>query len=667
MSVVRRHWSLVLGLLGLLILHAPGWWGGEVFAMEDVLAQFFTLKARMYALAWGLEEWSWWDPLWQLGTPRLANVQAGWLCPFSLWFVALPAPLAWRFYALFIDATLLLCAYAALREMGASRVAGGWGAAVWVCCGSILILSQDPCYKEALVASCLFVFFSLRWWRDRRRRWLLGLASCGALHLVAGSPSALFFDHAGLAPVLLVLAWSMRPRLAVLLCGCAAYGAGLLLASPTWLAFQDYFAHSHRSLGQVATVKFAETYRLTAAESLYRLCAESYIDQPVFSALRPGYPLPLDFSLATTLLFASALAVPRLRLLAVAAALLTLQAMGERGGLVWILHQVIPSTLQVRGPLRFTYLGAFAMAAVAALAWDHWRGSGRRTRILSGCLAAWGALFAVGAHIVEFQRHYLPAEVLSSPVYPPGVAGRLAAFAGSKTRAPLPWQSIGVVHGHATLVLPEALFERGYLLGMAYSQWGERGAERLGPMVGNAGVPLVRPDVPLLRAWGLTWLLEAQQGGFQWRRVQPDPPRHWLAAPTRMSEAAWAARPEGDAFGEAYVEDVRTDVSTTGTVSAEVQQADYQRLAVAGSGLLVSQDQWDPGWQCFHDGVAAPVLRVNLAQKGCWVLPGTKVVEWRYSLPWLQKFWLCHACGWILLLAALVAAPRVAGPPGAQA
>ena len=656
---MRSRWPLLLVLV-LLWLHRGGWWAGGVYLDEDVAGQFYLLKSRLYLLARGLEPWSWWDPLPLLGSPRLASIQVGWLSPLNLWFVVLSPAWAWRLYPLWIDTLMVGAAWWTLREWGGTRLTASWVAMAWVVSGGILFESQHPCYKEALLASLLSVGCALRYWKYRQRRSWLGLTACGFLHLAVGSPSAVYFDHVCLALLLPALLTHARPPRRVLLSSLLAYLAGCLLAAPALLPLLDYNSHGHRTMAGVAGVAMAESYRMTLVELGMRIASESQVGSPTLMEHGMGYPLPVDYSLALTLLALSALAVPRLRPLLILSWLAMLQSLGERGGLLWLLHKALPITLQFRGPARFYFVGSWGFVVCAGLAWQHWRQHSRSTRLVSDGLAAWALLFSLLAQ--SQTMHYADPRLLQLPPRPDWHQGRVSALRYSRPQPPLLWESSSVLQGMPTLLMPDSVFERGYLLGLACSQWGENAREKLGPMIHNAqAVPVLKPQAPLLLSWGLTWVLEGEGDHYGWRRLQPDPPRHWFARPTSESAEQWASRSQGDPFATASVEGpVPEGVPSGGSVRVDWESADYQNLRVEGQGLLISADQWDPGWHCFQDGQPVPVLRADLALKACWVPAGVRVVEWRYRAPWWGKFWVIEGLGWTLLLVAWVGFARPA-------
>jgi len=640
----------------LLWLHRGGWWGGGSYVDEDVAASFFLLKSRLYQLGHGLLAWSWWDPVPLLGAPRLANVQVGWLSPLSLWFAVMPPAPAWRFYPLLLDGGILAAGYWAVRGWGGSARTATWVALAWVMTENLLNESQHPPYKESLLASLLFMACLSRYWQRPRRRWLGALALCGFLHVASGSPSALFYDHLSMALLLPWLISQLRPPLGRVLGALLAYAGGACLAGPVLLPLQDYLAHGHRNLQSVSTGEFSETYRLTLSELLRRLASEGHWGASIPLQHGLGYPLKVDFSLAVLLLGLSALALPRLRWLALMSLMIMLQTLGERGGLMWVLHRLLPFSLGVRGPERFFFLGSWGFVLVAGLAWQHWQTRSRSVRLLTQVLAGWALIFGVLAQSQFLGSRYKDRAVFSSPPLPPPGSGRLGFLRNPKPQPPLIWESAGALQGMPTLLMPEVIFERGYMQGLVFSQWGPAGLEKLEQLVLQAGaVPIVNPEAPLLLSWGLTWVLQGSPQGFGWRRLQPDPPRHWWSQPTNLTAAEFASRRQGDAFATAHLEGDPPQLPTlTGPVVVDHEGPDYQRLRVKGQGLLVSADQWDPGWRCFHDGRLVPTLRANLALKACWVEPGVSLVEWRYQPLWLRKSWIFLGVGGTLLALAWI-------------
>lgn len=626
---------------------------------EDIGAQFFLMKARMYGLVHGQEAWSWWDPLFGLGLPRFADIQYGWFCPVSLWFMLVPPEWAWRLYPLGIDILLTAAAIWAGSELQLKKPwLCAWLAVTWTQCQVVLFETQHPPYKESMLAALLAVASALAWWRNGRRRYLVALAASGFMHITAGNPSAMYFDHFCLGCLLPWLVWCYRPGRKRLALSLLAYCAGCLLASPVLLAMLDYHGHSERKLPEVAGTTFAESYRYTAGEITRRLASETLAGPPVAAQFYGGYAVPTDLSLAATLLALSALAVPRLRWLTGISLVLVYQAVGERAGLVWLVHQILPFSQDVRGPGRYFLFGSWGLLLAAALAWQHWESRGPAARRLCRLLAAWAVLLPLGLHSTV---SYASPEILNGPEWPAG-PGRVSALRYSRPSPPLLWECLPVLQGRRTLLLPQVPYEGGFLLGLACSQLGADAPEHVGALIAaGRKVPVLRPQVPLLMSWGLTWVLEGagQPSSFRFRRLQSDPPRFWWSQVVDMPAPVWAARQEGDPFATAIVEGGAPGTPVQpGLLMVERDDPDFQRISVQGSGLLLASDQWDPGWHCRIDGRPVPTLRANYALKACWVPPGSRTVDWEYRPSWLGWALLCHLAGWALLLLSLRLASR---------
>lgn len=669
--MVKRYLPpFLLAWLVMAWLHQKGWLGGQVYWQEDVAAVFCTLKQRLYLLFHGQESWSWWDRLPQLGIPRLSNVQVGWLSPFSLLFGVLPGSLSWRWYPLVIDSTLLLCAYFFLCAAGARPPSAAWGSLMWVCSSCILNLTQNPCYKESLVATALMLGCALRVWQQPcRPAFWLGLAGAGALHAVAGSPTAFFYDHACLAAILPALAWKFRPPTRVLLLSAGTYLAGLLLASLPWWAVTDFLAHGHRNLEEVNVAAFSDQFRRAPSEIALAMLGESLLGGAPPRQYGMGYPLLSEFSLVVTVLALWAGCQKGNRALLLVALLLTLQMLGESGGLLWLLHQIAPKTTQIRAPDRFFLVTALIWSYLAALGLDSLPGPLPRRLAL-----AWSLLFTLGTRTAMCWSSYAPAEVLQlpSPLRPPEPVAHARVAVLRRARPPLNWESGPITMGIPTLVIPEALFEQGYLLGLAYSQWGPEARQKLARAAqSSTTVPLLHPEAPLLASWGLTWVLDGDgQGSYGWRRLQPDPPRFWLARPRLEDPRQWAQRTDWKPFEEAQVDPGVLSPSeniSPGSILIELDQPDQQILRVEGGGLLVGADQWDPGWRCQVDGQDLPVVRANSALKACLLPQGNHRVVWQYRARWWPRYWTSALAGSLLLTGCLLLGPRFsANPPAAQ-
>lgn len=656
---LKAYFPLLLAWLGLLFTHRAGWWGGQLLGLEDVAAQFFSLKSRLYLLAHGQEGWSFWDPLCQLGVPRLANIQQGWLSPFSLWFALVPPSRAWALYPALVDSVLLLSAFFALRRVGCSTLSSTWAGALWVGSGNVLNSTQSPCFKEGLVVACLTLGLMLEWWQRPRRRTLVSLAVAGAIHWGVGNPTVFFYNNLSLSVAFVVLGWQRKVCWKLMFAGAVAYLSGFFWAAPSWLAMQDFVSHSHRTLLEVTESEFAESGRLPMKDGLLRLFGESYAysSQPIKNDL--NYSLLVDLSAAASLLALSSAGLNRLRPLLLLALALMIQASGEAGGLLWCLHRLVPFTLKVRGAQHFILLATLLWLAVAGMAWDHWR-TGRKAQ-WANALALWAWFFCLSVPGLRFGQAYVPAELFSPPPFPPAGFGRMAVLRLPPTIPPLPWLSSPPLQGRGVMAQPDSLLDREYLKGLANSQFGDGADGRIKLFLLRGGmVPILRPESPLLQSWGLTWVLEGKDGLFSWKRVQQNPLRFWMADPIFTDEATWARRQKGDPYAQAQVGE-RGIAPLGGKVSPLLVHEDLpdrQVLDVTGPGLLVTNDQWDQGWICRVDDREVPSIRANLAQKACQIGPGKHRVVWQYTLRWLGTALRLHLLGWLLLLLSLGAHHR---------
>lgn len=68
-------------------------------------------------------------------------------------------------------------------------------------------------------------------------------------------------------------------------------------------------------------------------------------------------------------------------------------------------------------------------------------------------------------------------------------------------------------------------------------------------------------------------------------------------------------------------------------------------VEASGEGILVVTDTYDAGWRARVDGKEAPVLRVNIAQRGVPVPAGRHVVELRYAPRGIGAAWALCATG----------------------
>lgn len=656
MKQTLKH-PLVLAWLVVLLYHLPGWWGGRMFAAEDVVAMFFTMKTRLWEMAQGHQSMNWWDRLPQLGAPALNNIQCGWFSPWTLWFVVLSPARAWATYGVLIDSALLAITFWSGRQLPLGRRASAVAALAWVSCSDVLLLTQDPCYKESLFAAALLFGAQFAWWRSGGRRYLALSALAVALHSGAGSPTAIFYDTVCFLVLLPALAWWRCASPRRVLTGLASCLAGLLLLAAPLLALKDGSSHSHRKLPGVESVELAESFNRSWQETA--LCFSAELSAWLRPVSKEGYPLGLQLSLAIVLLACLAGREPRARPLLLVCLLLALQSLGERGGLLWLMHRLVPGTLGVRAPARFFLLAGLGWCWLAAAGCQRWNRK-------ESALAIWAALFPAVFQVGAIQALYSATiEAFAAPPMPPPGAGRLAVDPDSEPRPPLLWEGLPLTQGRAVLIYPETLLDARYALGMACSQWGAEGLQRLALGArGATRIPLNRPAAPLLRSWGLTWLLRGDGRSFGWQPIQPEPPRHWLARPVVERPERWAERLDWLPFAEAQV-DEQLPSQAQGRLTVELDQPDRQVLSLNGQGLVVSADSFDPGWSCLVDGEPATPIRANLALKAVWIpRPGSHQIEWVYAPPWRWTALLLHLAGWAVLAATIGLSSR--RPPAAK-
>ena len=661
---IKLSAAFLILLIALAILHAPGLFQGKVYGDEDLLAVFFADKCRLHNLWLGKESWSFWDPLPFLGMPRLANLQMGWFSPDNLYFLVLDPLTAWRFYPFLADLGLLVCFYYFLRSR-VSPTAAWLGAGFYVFSGDVLKTSQDSPVKAALMAMMLVLACNERWLRSGRRRYLLGLALAAAWQMSTGAVSQLYYQMLSLPFLCLVQIWQAPPptRLRRGLLGILTFvGATLALLFP-WIPLLEWSAHGSRQL--MGGASFAEAYSLNFKELLCVFVDETAAFVPLIPEHGGGYPLTTGFSFSVLLLVIYACRKPGAsRILLLLSVLISLQMLGERGFFLWILHKAAPFTQQVRGPHRFFYTAALLWVQVAALGLDELL---RKRRQL-----AWGlCLWAIGLNLWAMQPRiavsYLDAGAFAGIPLPPEGPGRVAVNFARVPRPPLQWLSYPLTQGRATAVIPNVLCEGNYFRGLLYSQYGLKGKSLLSELVYSfAPVPPAHPNQPILRSWGLAWVLQPQGEGFAWQALGASP-HHWTvvqlnAMADAEAENNWATRSDWKPFEQACL---AGEVPTLGTVPAQILAAhdtpDEQILQTRGeASLLISADNWDPGWECWIDGRPAEVRRANLALKACLLPAGEHEVRWRYRMLWPKKAVLPVSLG-LMLLAGVALLTRKGG------
>ncbi|MFN8606237.1 MAG: hypothetical protein U0931_01810 [Vulcanimicrobiota bacterium] len=656
--------ALWLLLAALLALHWPAFFQSRIYGDEDVVGVFWADKCRLHRLFTGAESWTFWDRLPFLGMPRLANFQMCWFSPESLYFGLLDPHLAWRFFPFLSDLGLLTAIYFLFR--GRVSASAAWlGAGFFVLTGDCLKTSQDTAVKFELASMALLLAFNQRWLASGRRRYLVGMALATAWQMDGGAVSQFYYQLLALPFICLLQIWeapaATRLRRGGL--GIATFlGASLAFSLP-WFPLMEWSAHGSRKVLEGGG--FAEAYSLNVPELLSVFADEVGVFGPARTIERGGgYSLTASFSLAVLALVIYAARRKERRLTLLLAVLLALQMMGEKGILLWLLHKLVPFTQQVRGPHRFFYPAGLLWAQLAALGLDDLFKS--RPRL------AWSlALWAIGVNLWALQPAisgaYVPAEAFAGIPLPPDGPERLAVDFSKNPKPPLQWLSYPLTQGRATMIFPNVLSEESYFRGLLFSQYGENARKVMPRLVYSfAPVPPAVADHPLLRSWGLGWVLQVGAEGFGWRNQGPAP-RHW--AVTRVTplagvdaENAWAQQRDWKPFEQASL---AGDCPPLGATPAQItilsDGVDEQSLTSDGpASLLIGADNWDPGWECLVDGNPVQVRRANLALKACFIPEGKHTIYWRYRLLWLPKALVTALVGLavLILVAALDATQR---------
>ena len=655
MKYVMRYRGLLMVLLLLLGLHNGALWEGKVLAAEDVFNLYWCDKLRLHNLWTGAESWSDWDPLTFLGLPRLANLQVGWFNPDNLFFLCLEPNQAWRLFPFCSDLAVILSCYFFLRPR-ISRHAALIASGLYLLAGDCFKSVQDPPVRTAMVAMLLLLGCSQRWLASGRRRYLVGLALMAAWQMVSCAVSQLYFQFIALPFICLLQIYYCRSSWKRGLVAILAFLGATVASSFVYFPLLEWSSHGSRKM--LAGSNFSEAYRLGLGELGKIFFWDDFLalGPPQLMQFGGGYPLSAGFSLAVTLFVLYACRRPGQRAAAAVAVLIALQTLGERGGLMWVLHKTVPFTEQIRGPHRFIFAANLLWIQVAASGLELLLARRRR---LAWLLAIWALGVNFWAASRWLHENYQDPQVFAGIPLPPAGPGRVVVNFAKQPRPPLAWLSYPVTQGRATLIIPTSAVEGNCFRGMFYSQYGT-GSERLLPKLAFYSTPLppLKPRQPLLRSWGLDWVLQPAEGGFGWEFLGPAP-RHWTvtqvtSAPDANAENLWAERSDWNPRQQAIV---AGPISALGATPARIlsvtEQADEQIIRTTGeASLLITADNWDPNWDCSIDGQAAPVLRANVALKACLVPAGEHEVRWHYQPRWLQRALPAVVLGALLLALA---------------
>ncbi len=120
-------------------------------------------------------------------------------------------------------------------------------------------------------------------------------------------------------------------------------------------------------------------------------------------------------------------------------------------------------------------------------------------------------------------------------------------------------------------------------------------------------------------------------------RIQTPYPRAWIAHQVVVAEGdaalGWLADPGFDPFAMVVMDnDPGLDVSSENATSDRVIIAQYQPEQIVietesnQAGVLVLSEWYYPGWEATVDGVAVPIKRVNVEQRGVFLPAGAHTV-----------------------------------------
>jgi hypothetical protein len=654
----RDEWAVVLVLVFFAVYYAPGLWLGRLRSAED-LGVFYSFESELYRMV-HQGPLSWWDELPGLGLSRLANPQMGYLAPLSILFYLVPTLRAMSLYPFLFMSGLTLGTYGWLREERCTPVAALFGAISWATSGLVLFHVQ----QVAILATFFWLPFAL--WSASRlsrtgRAWpacMMALSVFGVA--CSGHPQYMVYELFTLG--LWVVTRPGRRR------GCVVMLAGLLLAAPQLLPALEYSHYTERTL--LRGFDFSNVGHLTVPVALEALVSEtSVFTGPIYGSNGFGaeekadkvLAFPPEVSGVVTLLALWAcyrrLADRKTLWLVLFCWLATL---GRLGGVVPLLSKLIPNFSEMRLPSRWWVILALVLSALAARAVDHLdRKGSRRWALLA---LGWALLLPCWVH--HSEEHYLDPGSLDVPAAFSTIAGRAVSDYTSVAPQYVNW---GLTAGVPYLVaynpiIPADLFE-----GLFASQIGSLGQWKdklhLAVQLGNM-IPIVRPDLPLMRAFNLNsrlrrdpvrgvYFVEAHHGLGRFFCV-----RRFRLAPAPADRWREAHSSDWDPSREAVVSSLPARTSGgpgVETVRVLQDSPDRQGLLVNGpGGLLITSAQFYPGWQVRVDALPTESVKADLALRAVVVPSGEHRVDWIYRPTWLDLACVCVLAGLGLLLAAVL-------------
>jgi hypothetical protein len=674
-SGATKHWHDVAAcgfiLLYFVVWFAPGVLGGQILFVEDTASYFFANRSVLYALAHG-GEFSWWDPLPGLGLPRLANLQSGYLSPFSALFYLLPTARVFAFYPALVLSVLGLFCFGLFRVKGLGVLPALFGALSFSSLGNVTAHTQHLPFIETLV----WLPGTLLAWelhcRSDRGVWAV-LAGVGVAFQCLGAPQFVLYNALVMAVWMGLDLWDLRRDRRLLLARLAA-GAGIAvlgiaLASWQLLPSLELAGDSHRNL-LASPEQFAGFARAAPREVLLALASESFwlFEGPPILVYGAPYPNLPNASLVT-LGFAvfAGFAARRQRLEWLAVAVFLLGMLGAAGGVTSVLGWLVPFADRIRAPIRMIVPAGFLLSWLAACGMHRWLGAGApRLRRLASALAV-GWLAVLGYSLQWHDDPYRGPDAFEVPEVVAAARPRMAVDVRGSQQLPLFAVNAGLAAQVPSLLTRAALRPRNYFEALFASQHGSLDqARKLTRSVSATVFGFTDPTLPLIRSFGLETLVRYRDGEYQGVPMEGAVPRFYLASrvnflPDRRERWAAAADSRWDPLVTVLsarpisraalpsADDVPSD-RPYGRIRVLEDEADHQSLEIESKGgVLVTSELFYPGWEARIDGDPAPVLELNLALRGVLLPPGSHRVDWIYRPTWLPAAWAASA------LAAIVA------------
>ena len=242
-SIAVTCWLLCCAIVVVTFRHIL--WGGDVPIYRDLL--LFTLPHKQFLAArlWAGEV-PLWNPLINMGTPFLANPQAGVFYPMSL-FLLIPFPFGFGLYlvAHYLVATSGM--WLLLRQRGLGVVAAATGGVTFALGGYLVSMMNLTNHLQGSVWAPWVLLAATALFERRSIRSFIGFTLTVTVQLLAGSPETL------LMTVTIVFAWAayvgvwnpseaVRTELTIAL-GCALACA---LAAVQLIPTAEYLQHSPR-------------------------------------------------------------------------------------------------------------------------------------------------------------------------------------------------------------------------------------------------------------------------------------------------------------------------------------------------------------------------------------------------------------------------------------